>query len=140
MISHARGREPRADFHRTDMRKLEFEDGTFCGIWASFAFLHIKISDAKAVLSEFHRVLREEGKICLLLHTNAKTSFKMREISGLKNSKGTQLSTYVQEWNQDDLMELLGNSDFEIIKAEPFTRKGGSYPLLCVIGRKINSD
>jgi len=135
MVALATRREPRANFKVMDMRELSFKDNSFDGVWVSFAFLHIKRADAKPTLEEFHRILRENGHLCILVHTNVTTGYNLREISGLQDDEGNPISTYVQEWKQEDLERTLNEANFDVVKADPFTREGGLYPLLCIIAK-----
>lgn len=137
MIGLASERETRARFFEMDMRHLSFDDDSFDGIWASFSFLHIKESDVEDTLQQFKRVLRNGGHLCLLIHTNEVTSYKRTQISGLFEDDGTPMNTYVQEWNQEDLLELLRKVGFEPCIIRPFNRKGGLYPLLSITAKVI---
>lgn len=137
MIGIASGRETRAVFYEMDMRRLTFGNNSFDGIWVSFSFLHVKKSDAHKTLQQFKRVLRNGGYICLLIHTNVTTAYKKTQISGLFEDDGKPISTYVQEWKQEDVLELLEKTGFEPCIVRPFTRKGGSYPLLSIIAKVV---
>lgn len=135
MVTLAKAREMRANFYEMDMRDLTFDDDSFNGIWASFSFLHIKEVDAEKTLQQIKRVLRSGGYLCLLVHTNKITTYKKTEISGLFDNNGKPMSTYVQEWNQDDILGLLQKVGFESCIIRPFNREGGLYPLLSVIAK-----
>ncbi len=135
MVSLAAGREARAKFHEMDMRHLTFNDGSFDGVWASFSFLHVKQAYATKTLQQFKRVLCNSGYLCLLIHTNKTTTYKKTQISGLFDGNGRPMSTYVQEWKLEDLLELLTNAGFEPCIVRPFDRKGGLYPLLSIIAK-----
>ena len=136
MVALASTRESRADFKVMDMRELSFEEDFFDGIWISFAFLHIKQSDAKPTLEGFYRVLRNDGYLCILAHTNTATVYDLREITGLRDDDDNPMSTYVQEWKKEDLERTLDEASFEVIESTAFVREGGSYPLLCIIAKK----
>lgn len=137
MVSLASGREARAKFLEMDMRHPTFDDNSFDGIWASFSFLHVKQADAEKTLRQFKRVLSNSGYLCLLVHTNETTIYKRTQISGLFESNGNPMSTYVQEWKQEDLLGLLRKAGFELCTVRPFNRQGGLYPLLSIITKVI---
>jgi len=52
---------PKAQFLKMDMRKLDFPDKSFDGIWANVSFLHLPKNDGKNALIEFFRVLKHKG-------------------------------------------------------------------------------
>lgn len=62
-LSYARAESRRPAFLKTDMRQLGLQADTFDGVWACASLLHLTYTDAKRVLSEFHRVLRDDGVI-----------------------------------------------------------------------------
>lgn len=137
MIRLASERETRAKLFEMDMRHPSFDDDSFDGIWASFSFLHIKESDAEETLQQFKLILCDRGYLCLLVHTNEVTAYKKTQISGLFEDDGKPMSTYVQEWKQEDLLELLRKAGFELCTVRPFNRQGGLYPLLSIIAKVI---
>lgn len=58
MIEEARKRvPPPAEFIQMDMRKLDFPDDSFDGVWCNASLLHIPRDEVQQVLSEIHRVL-----------------------------------------------------------------------------------
>ena len=133
LLEIAARRAPEARFMPMDMAHLDFDDGSFEGVWASFSFLHIKSNDAKAVLTGFRRVLRKSGLLFLGLHTHETTRWRNTVISGLFKKDGQPVTTYVQEWNQVEIVKLLEALDFKIVRSRSFLRKGGLYPLLSII-------
>lgn len=133
MVLIASRRESRAKFEVMDMRSLAFEDNSFDGVWASFSFLHVKQSDGERTLGQFKRVLKNDGYLCLLVHTNETTNYRKTLISGLFDGNGNPMSTYIQEWKKEDLLETLKESDFDVCSVRSFNRAGGLYPLLCVM-------
>ncbi len=43
--------------------------------------------------------------------------------------------TYVQEWIQTEIEDVLGSAGFTILVSRPFVRSGGRYPLLSILAR-----
>jgi ubiquinone/menaquinone biosynthesis C-methylase UbiE len=76
MIAEARKYFPKGDFRTMDMRRLDFDDGTFDGIWASGSIYHVSKNDLAKVLSEFRRVLKNDAVLAI--------SFKLGEGEGLE--------------------------------------------------------
>lgn len=133
MISFAAKKTLQVDFKVMDMRSLDFKDNSMDGIWISYSFLHILEADAKATVAEFRRVLKNGCPIFIAVHTHHKNRFIKTQISGLQNKNGTQLETYIQEWNIDDLVNLINQNNFKIIHKREFKRQGGLYPLFALI-------
>lgn len=61
MIQVASAAAPFAKFKQMDMRKLEFNNETFGGIWAVASLLHLPKKDLTQCLHECNRVLKKEG-------------------------------------------------------------------------------
>jgi SAM-dependent methyltransferase len=56
-----------ADLVQADMRTLPIATGALDGVWCAAALLHIPRAMVPAVLDEFHRVLRPEGRLALMI-------------------------------------------------------------------------
>ncbi len=108
----AKKRVPGAKFFNMDMRKLEFPDNEFDGIWASASFLHIPKSEGKKTLEEFRRVLRPEGILYLsVIEGNEELFFE-----DPKYPKDTP--RFFARYENDELKELIEKAGFEIIDIE----------------------
>lgn len=57
MLTEARRRAPGVDFRQADLRRLDFPDDYFDGIWCCASLLHLPRADALAVLANFRRML-----------------------------------------------------------------------------------
>ncbi|MGH2459553.1 MAG: methyltransferase domain-containing protein [Chloroflexota bacterium] len=57
MLTEARHRAPDVDFHQADLRRLDFPDAYFDGIWCCASLLHLPRADAPTVLVNFRRML-----------------------------------------------------------------------------------
>jgi len=44
--------------------------------------------------------------------------------------------TYVQEWIQSDIEEVVRSAGFSILVSRPFVQTGGRYPLLSVLANR----
>jgi ubiquinone/menaquinone biosynthesis C-methylase UbiE len=109
-----------------DMRYLEFPQASFDGLWASFSLLHIHASDVEQTLLGFRRVLRSTGVLFAAVHRGLKTNWVKRTISGMERD------TYVQEWVQAEIEDVVRSSGFNVLSSRPFLRAGGRYPLLSI--------
>jgi ubiquinone/menaquinone biosynthesis C-methylase UbiE len=76
MIAEARKYFPEGDFREMDMRRLDFNDSMFDGIWASGSIYHVSKNDLLKVLREFRRVLKNNAVLAI--------SFKLGEGEGLE--------------------------------------------------------
>jgi len=135
-IEIAKKRVPNAAFQKADMRKLDFLPEYFDGIWASFSFLHIPFPDAQKTLAGLLEILKPGGQIFFAIHTSDTTHDRTAPIAGLKDHEEQQVSTFVQEWSQEDFKKLLTDAGLEIKIFRPFDRPGGSYPLLSTLSVK----
>jgi ubiquinone/menaquinone biosynthesis C-methylase UbiE len=61
MLKEARKRVLNGDFRKMDMKKLEFADNQFDGIWACASLLHFPKNEVSKALEEFRRVLKPNG-------------------------------------------------------------------------------
>src|SRR5579885_515575 len=57
MLAEARRRVPDVEFRQADLRRLNFPDGYFDGIWCCASLLHLPRNDVPAVLASFRRLL-----------------------------------------------------------------------------------
>jgi ubiquinone/menaquinone biosynthesis C-methylase UbiE len=122
-------RVPGAIVRKMDMRSLDFPDASFDGLWASFSLLHIRAEDIERTLSGFKSVLRPDGLFFAALHRGPKTDWVKTRISGMT------WDTYVQEWVQAEIEEVIRSSGFTILTSRPFERAGGLYPLLSILAQ-----
>lgn len=60
-IQRARELYPELQFEQMDVRKLEFPDESFAGLWCHATLLHFKNHDLSTVLAEYRRVLVPQG-------------------------------------------------------------------------------
>jgi ubiquinone/menaquinone biosynthesis C-methylase UbiE len=118
-----------ATVKKMDMRYLEFLQASFDGVWASFSLLHIRASDIEHTLAGFRAVLRPHGLLFVAVHRGSKTRWVKTTISGMERD------TYVQEWVQTEIEDVLRSSGFTILVSRPFVRSGGRYPLLSILAR-----
>ncbi|MBS3171233.1 methyltransferase domain-containing protein, partial [Candidatus Woesearchaeota archaeon] len=70
---------PNAKFKQMDMRKLDFPETTFDGIWACASFLHVPKEDAKNTLLGFRKILKPAGLIYLSVKAGTEEKFVQKE-------------------------------------------------------------
>jgi SAM-dependent methyltransferase len=128
-VGLTKNRVPAAVVRKMDMRSLDFPEASFDGLWASFSLLHIRAGDIARTLAGFKSVLRSDGLFFTALHRGPKTEWVKRRISGMK------WDTYVQEWVQAEIEEVIQSCGFTILFVRPFQRAGGLYPLLSILAQ-----
>lgn len=67
MLKLARSLVPEAEFFEGDVRRIDFADEYFDGLWSNFSLIHISKKDVAGTLLEWNRVLKKEG--CLFIGT-----------------------------------------------------------------------
>jgi len=48
---------------------------------------------------------------------------------------GMERNTYVQEWIQNEIEDIVKSAGFSILRSRPFVRAGGCYPLLSILAQ-----
>lgn len=109
MIEKAKEIVPNGEFLVMDLKKIEFENDHFDGIWTSGVLVHFTRNELETVLNEFKRVLKPNGiaYICTRLGKGSKVE------SGLEGGKF--LINYFEE---KELLSLLKKIGFKIISNE----------------------
>ncbi|RLI99212.1 MAG: class I SAM-dependent methyltransferase [Candidatus Aenigmatarchaeota archaeon] len=100
---------PKAKFIKMDMRKLEFPENTFDGIWACASFLHIPKKDAKNTLLEFRRVLKPKGLLYLSVKQGTEEKFVKKE-----EYKGR--FKFFAFYTEDEFKDLIKSRNFKILE------------------------
>lgn len=65
MINIAQTKTSQTSFKVMDMRKLEYGDNSFGGVWASYVLIHLPNEQILPTLAEWKRVLKDEGIIAI---------------------------------------------------------------------------
>lgn len=67
LLEIAKNRVPQIEFLKQDLRKLEFPAQSLDGIWACASLLHLQREEIPAVLQGFHKILKENGILFILV-------------------------------------------------------------------------
>ena len=131
LIKVAKKRIPKAKFKIMDMRRLEFADETFDGIWASASFVHIPKKDILQTLIETKRVLKNKGIFYITVKIGE--GEKLR-----KDERHENLEKYWVFFKDGEIQDYLIKSGFEIIEAIPKTSSNpnADYTWIMVYCRK----
>ncbi len=112
---------------KMDMRKLEFRDENFHGLWCNSAFPHLPRQDASSTLDGFARVLRAGGILFLDVQEGAGNEWTAK-------TKGNVTGTprYYAYYSKADIIQLVSDAGFEIVS----TDKEKNSPVLRLLCRK----
>lgn len=108
-IKIATENNPKVKFFKMDMRKLEFKDDTFDGIWCMATFFHVSKREAKSTLSGFKRVLKPNG----LMHISVKEGVGEKLI---KSPEFGEMRFYAF-YREKEFEHLLKSCGFTILKS-----------------------
>jgi len=129
-VQLTRARVPGAVVRKMDMRFLEFPPASFGGLWASFSLLHVHANDVNQTLSGFKRVLRPGGLFFAAIHRGSETRWVKPTTTGIERD------TYLQEWIQNEIEDIVRSAEFTLLRSRPFVRDGGRYPLLSILAQR----
>jgi len=65
LLRKAKSLHPDLEFKHMDIRKLDFPDNSFGGIWCNAVLLHLNDDDLARALEEIYRVLAPEGIVAV---------------------------------------------------------------------------
>lgn len=101
------------DFRTGDIRDLEFDNGTFDGVFCSAAIMFLPPEDMELALSEFHRILKDGGILYI--------TFKIGEGMNVTEKWGSAVERYYVPMEEaEDKLESAG---FEILREAAPKRK-----------------
>lgn len=104
---------PKAKFIQMDMRKLNFPDNKFNGIWAHASFSHIPKKDALKTLRGFRRVLKPGGILYVSLRVGKGEKFDRKKFFTL--------------YTENEFKNLLESCNFKILKMSESENKGEKW-------------
>ena len=107
MLDIARQKYPKGNFQLMDMSNIKFPSNTFDGIMSNYSLFHIPREQLKQVLSEFRRVLKEEGRILLILQEGT-----IEEMVDEPYRPGVKL--YMNYFTIESISKIVKENGFEI--------------------------
>jgi len=124
MLKLAKQKAPQAEFHRQDMRDLDFPKESFDAVLALYSIIHVPRKYHSGIFKKINRVLKPKG-------------------IALVSVGGSDLENYIDEnwmnwgsrmyWSQFDLeknLDLLRKSGFKIISWRLSGMKGDKHPFV----------
>lgn len=96
--------------YRMDMRRLEFEDNSFDGIWCCSAFLHLPRADALPTLQGFARVLRSNG----ILYIDLKEGDGEKWVNS-PDGHVSDVPRFFTYYRAEEMCQLLEKAGFDVV-------------------------
>lgn len=117
MLAEAGKLCPDIDFRQMNMLSLEFDGGSFDGIWSSGSIYHVTKSMVPLVLSEFDRALRPGGVLAM--------SFKLGTGEGLEANPGSYagLPRYFAYYTCEEMLRLLEEAGLSVVETCMYPEK-----------------
>jgi ubiquinone/menaquinone biosynthesis C-methylase UbiE len=116
LLAYARHRFPELEFVHGDLRKLQFGNESFDGVWSNTSIVHLEtVEEVDQALSEMNRVLVTGGTLHIVVKSQTgkdKTAVVADKLSGHNR--------FFQYFTQDELHRLLVKAEFEIVSLEEY--------------------
>lgn len=110
LLKKATASHPDIEFKKMDVRKLDFDDESFDGIWCHAVLLHLNDKDIVKALREFHRLLKPGGALFV--------SFKKGEgAQEVVENFSSDAARYYNFKTTESVTEALQATDFTDIDA-----------------------
>ena len=110
LLDYAKKTFPNLNFQFGDILNIPFDDNHFDGVWAHASVVHFdQDSQVKKALSEFHRVLKPNGLLHLLVRAqkdNIKTSVSVDSIS--------EHERYYVNFSKEEIKNIIIDTEFKI--------------------------
>lgn len=111
MLEIAKDRVPNVKFEIMDMTKMNYSNNIYDGIISNCSLFHIPDEEVLLTLKEFNRVLKEDGKILIIVQEG-----KGEEMVDEPYRPGTKV--YMNFFSEKYIIDLLKESKFEIISID----------------------
>lgn len=109
LLERAKELYPNLSFQKMDVRKLEFPDESFSGVWCNATLLHLTDKDMRTALEEFKRVLIPNGIVFMSLKEGEGEEELVEKFSS--NS-----ARYYKYHTTDTVRKLVEASGLKVIK------------------------
>jgi len=126
LLEIAKHRLPQVTFLKQDLRRLDFPDESFDGIWACATLHHLARSDMLTVLKKIFTLLKPNGILFVLVKEGVGEE-------DVKESLSSGLPRYYVYYSFDELKKLLedaGFSNLDIYTWREEERRGGRSNLV----------
>ena len=109
MLEIAKVKVPSVKFEKQDMRKTNFQNETFDGLFVCRSLFHIKSEEIPQTLAEFYRILRNNGTIAIIVRVTEKP-FEQIE----KEVYNPNLNIFFKYFSEDEIIKELDSANFKI--------------------------
>lgn len=140
MLEEARKRNPSVEVFKMDMTELSFDDNSFDGILSNCSMIHTPIELVPQTLLGFKRVLKENGRLLLiLLEGNGE------EMVEEPYRAGQNVFVYTKFYSLEEIIGILHNSgfsinDIEIRKTESENELGSGELIVYAQNKEISLE
>lgn len=107
-LAAARERAPDSALLRADMRSLPLGADRFDGLWACASLLHVPREEVPATLTEFRRVVADDGLLA--------ASLKLADPDGEPTSHYANDERHFERYEPDELRALLADAGFDVVE------------------------
>jgi len=108
MIKIAKSKYPKINFKKADMRKMNYKENSFDGIWAGYSLFHINKKGFLSVIRKIKQILKPNSILGLVMQ-EGKGEAEMREPL-LPNEK-----TYLWLYSRRELRDILKKNRFKVL-------------------------
>ncbi len=109
LLSKAISAHPDITFRKMDVRKLDFDNESFNGVWCHAVLLHLNDEDITIALSEFRRVLKPVGSLFISFKRGVGT----REVVERFSSDAARFYNYKTVEAVDGMLKANGFTDVD---------------------------
>ncbi len=132
MIKTAKKMVPNGRFKIMDMRRLEYSDHVFDGVFAAYCLIHVPSEEISATISEFYRILKKDGLLFIAVHEGVGENFIDEPLQ-----EGEKI--FVKFFTESEIKSFLEDAGFSILsltKREPISKEEFSVNKLFIIAQK----
>ncbi len=130
MLKIAKKNAPKAKFIQKDIRKVNFPENYFDGIWCSFVLLHLKRDEILPLIKRIKKFLRKGGVLFVATKEGKGEIIEPEHL----NEKLKMFETFFQK---KELGDLIKKADYEILKSTIDTdRKESEEKIIIILAKK----
>lgn len=123
MLEIARKIAPAVEFREMDMRSMDFEGGSFDGVWASSSLVHIPKEQTGSVISKITKILSPQGIFLIAMKEGIGQTYI--ENKGEGNLPGAR--RFFVYYQKKELEKILTNNGFSIVNFSVDSNRGNSW-------------
>ncbi len=131
MVAFARRLVPTAKFSVMDIRRMDFDDGSFDGVWANNSLIFIKKAEFPSVITEMSRILKKGG--CMFVRVKEGDGEGME-----KDGRYGDLQKYSAYYRRDELVKMFEDEGLTVLltKSESYPYEYMTHPFIMAYCKK----